>query len=173
MMPCCYFVLQEGSDKVAEEVREFFARRKDRLQLRRVALLNGSTTEQFENGAGPSMLETILVTSSKQRCMTFKAAARADGLRKREQTLGESMVETFQGRSDQLLSRKCKYVPDSSDSERYACRLSAQKQDHQHNDMSNPVELQASCLSLQDQEGRQTGRPDAHQPYYSALCKEQ
>lgn len=172
-MPFGQCALQEGSDKVAEEVREFFARRKDRLQLRRVALLNGSTTEQFENGAGPSMLETLVVTSSKQRCMTFKAAARADGLRKREQTLGESMVETFQGRSDQLLSRKCKYVPDSSESERYGCYLSMPKQDDQHNDKSNAVDLQALSLSLQKQEGRQIGRPDAYQPYHSALCKEQ
>ena len=119
----CYLICgcpytQEGPDKVVEEVRELFARRKDRLQLRRVALSNGSTSEQFENGAGPCMLETLMVTSNRQRCMTFKAAARADGLRLREQALGHSMIETFQGRADQLLIRKCKYVPDTSDSER-------------------------------------------------------
>ncbi len=113
-------ILQEGPNKIAEEIREYFARRKDRLRLRRMMMLTGSSVEHFENGAGPCMLDTLTLTSNRHRLMTFKSAARADGLITREQILGGSMIETFQGRSDQLILRKCKYLPETGDPERYA-----------------------------------------------------
>ena len=66
--------------------------------------------ERFDPGSSNGLMELVTV-HGVQRTATFYQSARLDGLVKREENIGQKMIETFEGRDDQLIYRSVSYFP--------------------------------------------------------------
>eukprot|EP00240_Pyramimonas_obovata_P004234 CAMPEP_0118939504 /NCGR_PEP_ID=MMETSP1169-20130426/29098_1 /TAXON_ID=36882 /ORGANISM="Pyramimonas obovata, Strain CCMP722" /LENGTH=353 /DNA_ID=CAMNT_0006883791 /DNA_START=30 /DNA_END=1087 /DNA_ORIENTATION=+ len=90
------------------EVREVFARRKDRLRERRIFTNTDTTVESFNPGSAYGLKEVTTV-AKKQRVAHFYESARLDGLLMRTEVFGVKMVEVFRDRDDRLVYRSATY----------------------------------------------------------------
>mmetsp|Transcript_46212 Transcript_46212/g.88190 ORF Transcript_46212/g.88190 Transcript_46212/m.88190 type:complete len:1493 (-) Transcript_46212:386-4864(-) len=93
-----------------QEVREVFARRKDRLRERHIFHLDDKTQEYFDPGSSFGLKE-ITTVKKKERLMHFYKSARLDGLVTRKEEFGLKLTEHFEERDDRLVYRSATYDP--------------------------------------------------------------
>ncbi|KAG2491059.1 hypothetical protein HYH03_010505 [Edaphochlamys debaryana] len=93
------------------EIRETFTRRRDKLRERRVYPQKDTTVELFDRGSAFA-LRDILTVKNDRRVFNFYAAARLDGLERREELEGRKIIEHFTGRDDRLVYRSATYSED-------------------------------------------------------------
>lgn len=82
--------------QIVREIREFFNRRADKLVERRSYPQINSTVEHFARGATHGLKE-LLIQRMVRRESTFYPEARLDGLTKRVEELGATMMEEYVG----------------------------------------------------------------------------
>ncbi|GIL93808.1 hypothetical protein Vretimale_187 [Volvox reticuliferus] len=95
------------------EIRETFTRRRDKLRERRVYPQKDTTIELFDRGSAFA-LKDILTVKNDRRVFNFYAAARLDGLEKREELENRKIIEHFVGRDDRLVYRSATYTEDAA-----------------------------------------------------------
>ncbi|EFJ52641.1 hypothetical protein VOLCADRAFT_102618 [Volvox carteri f. nagariensis] len=95
------------------EIRETFTRRRDKLRERRVYPQKDTTIELFDRGSAFA-LKDILTVKNDRRVFNFYAAARLDGLEKREELENRKIIEHFLGRDDRLVYRSATYTEDAA-----------------------------------------------------------
>ncbi|GFR42728.1 hypothetical protein Agub_g3646 [Astrephomene gubernaculifera] len=93
------------------ESRETFTRRRDKLRERRSYPQKDTTVELFDRGSAFA-LKDILTVKNDRRVFNFYAAARLDGLERREEIEGRKIIEHFVGRDDRLIYRSATYAED-------------------------------------------------------------
>lgn len=103
-------VYTSNARTMVEELREEFHRRKDKLRERITFPEKNMIVERFDPGSSNGLMELVTV-HGVQRTATFYQSARLDGLVKREENIGQKMIETFEGRDDQLIYRSVSYFP--------------------------------------------------------------
>ncbi|KXZ51889.1 hypothetical protein GPECTOR_11g323 [Gonium pectorale] len=107
-------VLYADDDRtLVAEMRETFTRRRDKLRERRVYPQKDTTIELFDRGSAFA-LKDILTVKNDRRVFNFYAAARLDGLEKREELEGRKIIEHFVGRDDRLVYRSATYTEDAA-----------------------------------------------------------
>ncbi|GLC33992.1 Dynein regulatory complex subunit 7 [Pleodorina starrii] len=98
---------------VVAEIRETFTRRRDKLRERRVYPQKDTTIELFDRGSAFA-LKDILTVKNSRRVFNFYAAARLDGLEKREELENLKIMEHFVGRDDRLVYRSATYTEEAA-----------------------------------------------------------
>ncbi|GLI65995.1 hypothetical protein VaNZ11_009689 [Volvox africanus] len=107
-------VLYGDDDRtIVTEIRETFTRRRDKLRERRVYPQKDTTIELFDRGSAFA-LKDILTVKNDRRVFNFYAAARLDGLEKREELENRKIIEHFVGRDDRLVYRSATYTEDAA-----------------------------------------------------------
>eukprot|EP00775_Hariotina_reticulata_P013287 gene13287-13418_t len=93
---------------VVLEVRETFARRKDKLRERRSYPQQDAVQEFFAPGS-LFAVKDLHVVRGERRTINFYSVARLDGLVRREEVLGVKLTESFEGRDDRLQCRSATF----------------------------------------------------------------
>eukprot|EP00742_Colponemidia_sp_Colp-10_P003210 GILJ01003419.1.p1 GENE.GILJ01003419.1~~GILJ01003419.1.p1 ORF type:complete len:847 (+),score=152.98 GILJ01003419.1:62-2542(+) len=93
---------------IPKEIREYYSRRKDKLLRRFRFPTEGIVLEQFDEGR-PSHLKELIEVEGQKREMKFYTS-RLDGLVRREDVIGQKIVEEFQSRDDHLIYRSVSMV---------------------------------------------------------------
>ncbi|PNW72944.1 hypothetical protein CHLRE_14g612700v5 [Chlamydomonas reinhardtii] len=96
---------------VVTEIRETFTRRRDKLRERRVYPQKDTTIEHFNRGS-VFALKDILTVKNDRRVFNYYAAARLDGLEKREELEGRKVIQYYTGRDDRLIYISATYAVD-------------------------------------------------------------
>lgn len=92
------------------EIREFFMHRKDKLIKRYNYPLESRVHECFEPGRTLG-LEELIQVADKKRYFTFYPQARVDGMVRRDELIGQKIIEEFENRDDFLVYRSVTVNP--------------------------------------------------------------
>lgn len=95
---------KDRAQTVVKETRETFINRRDKLCKRVRVPLEGKTHEEFLPGR-PGSLKALTEWTGRRRHFLFYVSARQDGLCSREENIGVKIIETFEGRTDNLKYR--------------------------------------------------------------------
>jgi hypothetical protein len=94
----------DDAKTIVKEIHEWFENRRDKMYKRVRYQLEGKYIEQFFPGSIGNMKE-LVEYPGKRRDIDFYVNGRLDGMYRREETIGESVIEYFVGRTDFLTYR--------------------------------------------------------------------
>jgi hypothetical protein len=99
---------------IVSEIHEWFENRKDKMFKRVRYYLNNARTVEFYHPGNPSCIKQWTEYPGKQIHVDFYVEGRIDRLLRREEVIGNSVVETFQGNSNHLIYRSVHFTTDRS-----------------------------------------------------------
>jgi hypothetical protein len=99
---------------VVSEIHEWFENRKDKMYKRVRYFLNNARTVELYQPGNPSCIKQWTEYPGKQIHVDFYVEGRIDRLLRREEIIGSSVTETFQGNSNHLIHRSVLFTTDRS-----------------------------------------------------------